>query len=341
MFTVVASVSLADWALTQLFDVSPSDVNVRRWHGGFSAIAVAVWAYSTVAAGLWLTLELLVDHAWPATMVAFGPRWLLLLPALPLLVLSLFKAADGTSPRLIAAITGAVVITLIGVMDFRLGLGRTSGISNVRVMTHNLGGSFVTAEALDGLTRAEGIDVASLQECPFYDLKPERLGWHFYYAGDLCLVSRFPYSVLSGADPTKPWRGIGRSPMLFEIQRPTGAFHLLIVHLQTIRGGIESLGAWDGVRNLQANRNDSERESHAARAMITSGRPVVVAGDFNLPVESGIYRADWQDFQNAFSRCGRGFGYTKFTSMHGIRIDHVIDVGAVDVHGCTCPSQSI
>ena len=51
---------------------------------------------------------------------------------------------------------------------------------------------------------------------------------------------------------------------------------------------------------------------------------IVVAGDFNLPVESAIYRANWGDLRNAFSNCGRGFGHTKFTSLFGIRIDHVL-----------------
>jgi endonuclease/exonuclease/phosphatase (EEP) superfamily protein YafD len=58
--------------------------------------------------------------------------------------------------------------------------------------------------------------------------------------------------------------------------------------------------------------------------MLGRDLPVVVAGDFNLPVESAILRNHWRSYDNVFSRCGRGLGYTKFTSLFGIRIDHVL-----------------
>jgi endonuclease/exonuclease/phosphatase (EEP) superfamily protein YafD len=49
-----------------------------------------------------------------------------------------------------------------------------------------------------------------------------------------------------------------------------------------------------------------------------------VAGDFNMPIESAIYRRDWADFHNAFSEAGFGWGWTKWTRLFGVRIDHVL-----------------
>jgi vancomycin resistance protein VanJ len=49
-----------------------------------------------------------------------------------------------------------------------------------------------------------------------------------------------------------------------------------------------------------------------------------VAGDFNMPVESSIYRAHWGDLKNAFSTRGLGWGGSKKTSWHSVRIDHVV-----------------
>jgi len=43
-----------------------------------------------------------------------------------------------------------------------------------------------------------------------------------------------------------------------------------------------------------------------------------------MPVESAIYRRYWSDFSNAFSDAGWGWGATKATRWHGIRIDHVL-----------------
>ena len=50
----------------------------------------------------------------------------------------------------------------------------------------------------------------------------------------------------------------------------------------------------------------------------------IVAGDFNLPLESAIYRRDWATLQNAFSAAGFGLGHTKRSRWFGIRIDHVL-----------------
>jgi endonuclease/exonuclease/phosphatase (EEP) superfamily protein YafD len=296
---------------------------VNRFHR-LPFISLAVWLYAASALALWLLIRFLVDRAWPATLIAFGPRWLALLPALPLVIVVLASAPRTAAYRLLAVLTTTTALLLVGVMDFRLDVAQSSVPADLRIMTHNVGESAVTADSLDELMRSEEIDVAALQECPFYDLAPARLGWHFYYAGDLCLVSRFTFTVLAGADQSKPWRAGGRNPMLFAIHAPGREFQLLIVHFQTIRGGLDGPDRWGGARNLRVNRDDSARESGAARAMIREAAPLVVAGDFNLPVESAIYAADWRHLTNAFSRCGRGFGYTKFTSLYGIRIDHVL-----------------
>jgi endonuclease/exonuclease/phosphatase (EEP) superfamily protein YafD len=101
----------------------------------------------------------------------------------------------------------------------------------------------------------------------------------------------------------------------------------LNVHLQTIRGGLEALGVqqWRALPQFAHNREEAASESRAARERTKGGtEPMIVAGDFNLPVESAIYRANWGDLRNAFSSCGRGLGHTKFTSLFGIRIDHVL-----------------
>jgi len=193
-------------------------------------------------------------------------------------------------------------------------------------MTHNVGGGRVTAASLDQLMKTERIDVAALQECPFYDYSPAQLGWHFYYGGDVCLVSRYPFRVLDVTDPANAWRS-GARVFRFEIEMPSGRFQLLNVHLATIRGGIDALisEGRHGFSRLASNREQSTAESRDARGRIDGqSEPLIVAGDFNLPVESAIYRAYWGDFRNAFSACGRGFGHTKFTRLHGIRIDHVL-----------------
>lgn len=56
----------------------------------------------------------------------------------------------------------------------------------------------------------------------------------------------------------------------------------------------------------------------------------MIAGDFNLVVESAIYRRHWSRCRNAFSRVGRGFGYTRVLRRFSARIDHVLSCGSWD-----------
>jgi endonuclease/exonuclease/phosphatase (EEP) superfamily protein YafD len=47
-----------------------------------------------------------------------------------------------------------------------------------------------------------------------------------------------------------------------------------------------------------------------------------------------IFRREFGDYQDAFSVAGWGYGYTKFTRVHGVRIDHVMCDGAWQAMKC-------
>jgi vancomycin resistance protein VanJ len=77
--------------------------------------------------------------------------------------------------------------------------------------------------------------------------------------------------------------------------------------------------------DFHANIVEREWESELARGWATrAAGPLLVAGDFNMPVESAIYRRYWSGFENAFSTAGNGYGSTKHTRLFGTRIDHVL-----------------
>jgi endonuclease/exonuclease/phosphatase (EEP) superfamily protein YafD len=79
-----------------------------------------------------------------------------------------------------------------------------------------------------------------------------------------------------------------------------------------------------GITTLQADiiqrGDEAALVSQFARE---TGRPVLMAGDFNMPVESCIYQKCWGDFSNAFSATGWGWGFSKYTRWHGVRIDQI------------------
>ena len=76
------------------------------------------------------------------------------------------------------------------------------------------------------------------------------------------------------------------------------------------------------------------RESESRRVadfIDTLPESIVVAGDFNMPVESYFFRNDWGSFRDAFETVGFGIGNTCFVqrvgSGFGARIDHVLTRG--------------
>jgi vancomycin resistance protein VanJ len=52
--------------------------------------------------------------------------------------------------------------------------------------------------------------------------------------------------------------------------------------------------------------------------------PVLIVGDFNTPTASTLYRRHWNDFTNAFSAVGFGFGTTHISTTSSVRIDHIL-----------------
>jgi vancomycin resistance protein VanJ len=281
-----------------------------------------------------VAVQRLTDRLLPATLIAFGPRWLL---AVPLVVVAVTLLCMPIKQTLLA-VSGLGVTTFVlmfGVLDCRLGSGRAPGAPSLRLMTYNVGGSTITAKGLHELLTRERVDIAAIQECPFYDYGPKRFGWNLYYGGDLCLVSKYQFSVLEPVEASADERVLDPEPVRVEVSTSVGRFQLLNVHLETVRGGLEALrqDGWAGLPSFARNRVEASRESALARGKLHSVTvPFLVAGDFNLPVESEIYKVNWGDLRNLFSSCGRGFGHTKETSLYGIRIDHVL---ASDQWECT------
>jgi endonuclease/exonuclease/phosphatase (EEP) superfamily protein YafD len=74
-------------------------------------------------------------------------------------------------------------------------------------------------------------------------------------------------------------------------------------------------------QNLAARGAQSEL---ASRRADWSLRPVIVAGDFNTPADGAVYADSWPAFTNAFTSAGVGFGYTHYTRLTRVRIDHVL-----------------
>jgi endonuclease/exonuclease/phosphatase family metal-dependent hydrolase len=143
------------------------------------------------------------------------------------------------------------------------------------------------------------------------------------------LASRFPIdgtTVLSRG----PYGGFGALAVRYELATPVGTVHFLNLHPDTPRHGLEHVLSawWGGAESLDHNTEIRRRESESAAALLDDVEgPILVAGDFNMPIESAIYRRYWSQYTNAFSAAGFGFGYTYGRTRKlckWVRIDHVL-----------------
>ena len=306
----------------------------------------------------WLLLIFTSESFLPATLLAYGPRFVLLMPFLLLMPLAALFA-----PRTLVPLAISLLVVVHSIMGGRVSLHSLGkpipargADSTVRVLTYNVeGGKAVVGDIRRYLDEVRP-DIVAMQECgdamwdtaqtlPF----PHRLRFH-----GLCTLSQWPISVADSMPRASYDRisqyGFGGSGFVMRhlIQSPYGPLVFVNLHLTTARRGLELLMGREGfvpdvmgsdrvdkdAENAQRaeiiNLNARIRNSESERASMWATRgkadaPILVSGDFNLPVESTIFRQYWRDFTDAFEASGTGFGWSKEEGrLLRIRIDHVL-----------------
>jgi len=294
------------------------------------ALTFCAWTYLAGALLSALGLWLLGDVWWPFTVLLFGPRWLLLVPAAPLAL-----AAALLRPRLLLPVLVGLALVLGPVMGYRIGWrgwvgGEAPG--TLRVITFNVDGGANprAAEIPAELAKLEP-DVVVLQECP-EALAVSGAGWQGWTIRrdrSLCLASRFPVdSVLTLETVETRSEGMTGMGFLYWLRTPAGVVRLGNIHLETPRKGLEPLRGTGEVANLVRNIMLRDVGSRRVSRWLAGQQADIVAGDFNLTVESVIYRRYWSECPDAFSRVGRGFGWTRVLLRFAARIDHVLACGS-------------
>jgi endonuclease/exonuclease/phosphatase (EEP) superfamily protein YafD len=300
------------------------------------------WALRLYLLGLLvlaLLLHRLSDNWWPATVLAFAPRWPWGLPLLVLVPLVLLLARRQWPVALLAALVWG-----LGVMGFNLPAPGNwlpqERRADLRVMSYNIGEvQPAPQQVLDLLARLMP-DVVLLQECgeAISEAKPwlQKAGWVVDIQSGSCLVSRLPLRRVQARDLQAIWKMGGSGVAVrYELQAPGLAFSVVNLHLETPRTGLQKLlqrgvDAADAMADVTAQRELEATLAQAFAAQVSE--PLVITGDFNMPHESALFRRHFGAYTNAFDQAGWGLGYTKHTSWHGIRIDHVLAGPGWDVH---------
>lgn len=325
-------------------------------------VSVVAWLYATATVAVWACLVLTSERWLPATLLAYGPRWPVALPLTLLVPLALLRAPRALVPL---AVASAVVLwPVMGFRASMATFGRsmppTPLPGTLRVLTYNTFGGSLVADRLDDVMSLHP-DVITLQECGerLFAALARVPTLHVMRYRSLCTASRWPIVAqdsLPRSDPTMSSAAGNRGAALamrYEIATPYGPLRIVNVHLETARYGLQGFTPGDGLvpDNLQQLRrataavvepnpsatealainteiraNESRRASAWARTGSGgSSAPTIVAGDFNLPVESTIFRTQWSAFTDAFESKGTGFGFSKHEgALLHIRIDHVL-----------------
>lgn len=298
-----------------------------------SILALCAWCYLAGALAALALMYLAGDLWWPATMLLYGPRWMLLLPVIPLLPPAIWRR-----PRLLVPLVLGFGIVLGPFMGFRWSF-RPDGHppSNVlRVLSCNIGKKDVDLTKLSRIIRKLDVDIVCLQECPRklkLDLPPE---WHELQPGGISIFSKYPIQQqkhVSGMHLPDTWPRNSLLPSI--IETPFGNIAFSGIHLPTARFGIMNmLDRKMGINPFKTDvlARESENRWHVAQQARAAANiqqlPAIVAGDFNMPVESRLYQKFWGDLNNAFDTAGRGYNWTSSDHLHGIsvhiRVDHIL-----------------
>jgi endonuclease/exonuclease/phosphatase (EEP) superfamily protein YafD len=232
----------------------------------------------------------------------------------------------------------AAALVLLGpIMGLCLPWGRLTCPAgpSLRVLTCNVDGHNFDVARLMNLVADTNPDVVAIQEYAG-DPLPWPPGWHVQYNGELLVASRYPLRdfepFMQKHPPHHYWHTIA---LRCTMDTSQGPLVFCCVHLTSPHYGLDALlDHQTGINpthngTLMAEIEIRRVESATFAKWLGAARgPMILAGDFNMPTDSTIYREVWSGWTNAFSTSGFGFGYTKWTAIRGwpfgARIDHVL-----------------
>ncbi len=291
-------------------------------------ITVVVVGYALGMALVAVAVAMAGDSNALGMLLLFGPRWLLVFPWALLVPLSLAARRWVTA----TAIVGSVV-TLFQASGFeipslnsrRSAMGSGAGAGKaLRVVTYNTDRAATLAPRIVTDLLAWDADVIVMQDCApevAAAMRAARTRYQLFRESEFCIAARLPMRSpvqLHGS------RNQGRA-VLFSVEWQGAPIRIGTVHLPSPRTALWAARRGSGDL-LEESVQQRAVASGAIAAWMREGErgPIVVAGDFNLPVESQALRRDWRWLRNAFSDAGWGFGHTMFAGRHRVRIDHVL-----------------
>ncbi|WP_220718857.1 endonuclease/exonuclease/phosphatase family protein [Agarivorans litoreus] len=272
-----------------------------------------------LAAGVILSLPYLPDTPLGISvsyLSLFSPRWWAMLLALTPI---LFIRQLGKWQHLSWALCAVVFVQF---QDLQLKLPQQQA-STITILSLN-NGNGASSPQIRQLVAELKPDIVFMQES-----KPERVqqvfddSW-YSHCDHLCTVSRTPIEH-QGSLSRETFGGFGKFAVFYHTTIEGKELSIANIHMDTPRPTINALihrsfepEAFNNLhfaRNMQASLVASWAKQQAS---------YIAAGDFNMTVQENLYQRHLAGLNNGIDLVGSGVNYTKYTSWHGARIDHVL-----------------
>jgi endonuclease/exonuclease/phosphatase family metal-dependent hydrolase len=260
------------------------------------------------------------DRTWQGTLLLFSPRWPALLPPIVLIPLALWA-----NRRMLIVLGLAILVAIFPLMGFCIGWHRfarapANGLP-MRIMAFNIHHLKLEDPAVARFLSDVHPDVVALEELPgdyHRGLFPLD-SWHIREHGEIFLASRYPIVSSRVLVPEVAAR--------YTLLTPAGPVDCVVVHLSSPHYALRDAVRGDDQGGEKLSRNIMERTEQAAylaQLATGTGRPLILAGDFNLVPDSPLFNGSFPDLTDSFESTGIGFGWTYSTQWTSVRIDHVL-----------------
>jgi len=219
----------------------------------------------------------------------------------------------------------------------------------LRVLTYNRGG-LKDVEFFKNYLEEVDADLMVFQESRRNSFGKALEGYQkIHCEGNFCIASRYPFAVKEKFErPRSKYNEIAATRYEIKLYRPLSylsskgkqdpefsgiTLNLYNLHLDTPRSALESILRLDRstADKIAENYSDRHSESSFVSESARGQDYALIMGDFNMVMKEPLYQTFWSGFKNAFSEQGQGFGYTKYTSWHGVRIDHILCTDDISV----------
>ncbi len=296
------------------------------------SVRLIYWVGQFLVFGALLAIYFAGDRTWWGTALLFGPRWIW---GVPLAVAVLTAFWMGRLERGLAMLAMGGFLFLI--LGFNLPLTNLLGSrdSALRFMTLNVGIDPIRWTEFARLLEEQHVDVVVLQECRNLPEGYLPHNWQTINAGELVIATRYPITESAVVTRLLSHRYPRPIVLIGTVVSPAGTFPLATLHMLSPSQGLQQLLSAQTLIDL-SRKETLEQETiwrwaeneHASAELKRYPEDLIIAGDFNTPVESPIFRKAWGRYGNAFSQAGFGCGGTVTFQRRNIhfssRIDHVL-----------------